>query len=411
MLIQFNFKNFKSYKNEVSLDLTATSIKEHDYNLIYDKKGERFLKVAAIYGPNAGGKSNIIEAFTFMRYWVLSSFKEAGEKKKIPLKRYAFDEELKNGKSEFEVFFKVRDNEYQYGFLIDDSKVYEEWLYKRDFRGKNRYNTIFERMENNIVSSKNLKEIAELAKNVINGSTLFLSFLGNTNIKEVKNVFDWFNETKVVNFGDSLTELIYETNYRLKSRYKDKNYIRGMVNFLKSIDIDIEDIVVREIEIENKKIPVLFSKHLNKRGESVELLFDEESDGTKKMLVLYNIFYDVFKNGETIFVDELDSKLHPILMRKIISMFHDEEVNRKNAQLIFTAHNVTLLTRDLFRRDEIWFADKENKESILFSLVEFKINGKKVRNDASYDKDYLKGKYGAIPIVKDFYFGDGKIEW
>ncbi len=122
------------------------------------------------------------------------------------------------------------------------------------------------------------------------------------------------------------------------------------------------------------------------------------------------IVEELFTNDETIFIDELDSKLHPILMRKIISMFHDEEVNRKNAQLIFTTHNVTLLTRDLFRRDEIWFTEKENKESILFSLVEFKINGKKVRNDASYDKDYLKGKYGAIPIVKDFYFGDGKIE-
>ncbi|BBE31910.1 transporter [Tepiditoga spiralis] len=410
MLIQFNFKNFKSYKNEVSLDLSATSIKDHEYNLIHDKNEEKFLKIAAIYGPNAGGKSNIIEAFRFMRYWVLSSFKEAGERKGIPLKCFAFDEKFKNGKSEFEVFFKEKGYEYQYGFLIDDSKVYEEWLYKRDFRGKNKYNIIFERKENNIKSSKFLKKVVSITENIINGSTLFLSFLGNINVKEIKNVFDWFREIKVINFGDSFSELIYETNSELKRRYKDKKYIKGLVEFLKSIDIDIEDIMVKERISNNKKTSILYSKHYDNKKKLIELPFDEESDGTKKMLLLYNIFYDVFKNGETIFIDELDSKLHPILMRKVIAMFHDEKVNKNNSQLIFTTHNVVLLTKDLFRRDEIWFAEKKSKESKLYSLVEFKVNGKKVRNDASYDKDYLKGKYGAIPIVKDFYFRAEKNE-
>ena len=404
MLIQFNFKNFKSFKNETSLDMTATSIKEHEYNLIYDEKGNKFLKIASIYGANAAGKSNILEAFSFMRYWVLSSFKKSYREETIPLKRYAFDDNFKNSKSEFEVFVKIDKVEYQYGFSIDNRIIYEEWLYKKEQKANSRFKTVFKRANKEIKTSKNLKKISKLAKESITDSTLFLSFLGNTKLEDPIKVFKWFEQTGVINFSNPLNELIYRYDPILQSRYKDREYISKLVSFLKSFDIDIEDIIIEQKELNGNKTFVLVSKHKNSKGNLVKLNFNEESDGTKKMLLLYNIFYDILTTGRTIFIDELDSKLHPILIRKIISIFHDEKTNINNAQLIFTTHNPIILTKEIFRRDEIWFVEKENKESILYSLVEFKSNGKKVRNDASYYKDYLKGKYGAIPIVKEFSF-------
>ena len=149
MLIQFNFKNFKSFKDDTSLDMTATSITEHPYNLI-NSGDEKYIKVAAIYGANASGKSSVLEAFNFMKKWIRDSFKKAAEKESISIKRFAFDGDAFKEPSEFEVFFNYRNNEYQYGFSLDNKKIFEEWFYLKEDNSKNKYINLFERSKGKI---------------------------------------------------------------------------------------------------------------------------------------------------------------------------------------------------------------------------------------------------------------------
>lgn len=406
MLIQFNFSNFKSYKNEVSLDMTATSIKEHPYNTVINSKGERYNKVAAIYGANASGKSGIIDAFEFMRFFVLNSFKRQGEGDDIPIKRFAFDKSSRNGKSEFEVFFTYKDKEYQYGFVLDNKKVYEEWLYKRDFRGKDKYSTLFERKYDKVSCGENLKE-ANVFTDLVGESTLFLSLISNAKIKEAKNVYSWFLDTEAMSLGNGVIEALITR--ALPTRIKDEKYLKSFEMFLKAIDIGIEGIRIEKVndtsDEEGNPTYKVYSKHISMDNDGyIELPFSEESSGTQKMFGLYNFLFNCLNKGGTLFIDELDAKLHPLLLRYIINMFHNPDINKNNAQLIYTTHDIYTLTKETFRRDQIWFCEKDEKGvSDLYSLVEYKLdNNKKVRNDATYNKDYLLGRYGAIPLLREF---------
>lgn len=406
MLIQFNFRNFKSYRDEVSLDMTATSVKEHPYNIITNSKGERYIKVAAIYGANASGKTGVIDAFNFMRHFVLTSFKRESEGKDIPLKRFAFDKSSTNGKSDFEVFFVYKNSEYQYGFTLDNKKVYEEWLYKRDYRYKAKYNTLFERSGGKIQCGENLKDANALV-NLVEESTLFLSFISNARIKEAKNVYEWFLYTPVImGFGDAIMELV--TRVLPLEELKDEKYQRNFEKFLKAIDVGIDGIRIEEIKDtsdDRKPVYKVYSKHKNNSGDGyIEIPFSEESSGTQKLFGIYAYLIECLRQGNTLFVDELDAKLHPLLLRYIINMFNNPNINKNNAQLIYTTHDTCTLKKETFRRDQIWFSEKdENGVSSLYSLVEYKLDDdKKVRNDATYDKDYLAGRYGAVPLLREF---------
>lgn len=408
MLIQFNFSNFKSYKEEVSLDMTATSIKEHPYNLISNIKNENYLKTAAVYGANASGKTGIFDAFDFMRDLILTSFRRESDKKGIPLKRFAFDKLSKNGRSEFEVFFNDQNKEYQYGFTVDNKKVYEEWLYKRDFRGKNKYKTLFERRNDKIICSDDLKNACKFV-DLVEDSTLFLSLISNAKIKEAKNVYKWFYNTEVIHFGNVAIEG-YLNRLLPVRELKDPRYKDGLEQFLKAIDVGIEGIRIEKMKDltgeEDESIYKVYSKHRMADGSGyVEIPFHEESSGTQKMFCMYYFLTEVLESGDVLFIDELDAKLHPLLLRYIISMFHNPDINKNNAQLIYSTHDISMLTKESFRRDQIWFAEKDHRGvSNLYSLAEYKLDSdKKVRNDATYNKDYLTGRYGAIPLLKEFY--------
>lgn len=407
MLIQFTFKNFKSYKEEVTLDMTATSIKEHMYNTVQCDKNNELLKVAAIYGANASGKTGIIDAFDFMRGFVINSFKNQNEGKGIPVKRFAFDRKSRNSKAEFEVFFIHEEKEYQYGFTVDNKKVYEEYLYKRNNRYKQRYDTLFERSEDKIECGSGFKD-AEKLVDLLGDSTLFLSLTSNTKIKDANKVLEWFLRSNVVDFGNTVIEGIVSRILPIKDM-KDKDYIKGLETFLKSIDTGIDGLRVEEIKdvVNEQGEPSykVYSKHklLDEEGY-IEIPFSEESSGTQKMFSLYGFLMDTIKYGDTIFIDELDAKIHPLLLRYIINMFHNPEINKNNAQLIYSTHDIYTLTKDTFRRDQIWFTDKDrNGVSSLYSLAEYKLDdNKKVRNDATYNKEYLLGRYGAVPLLKEF---------
>lgn len=407
MLIQFNFENYKSYLEETSLDLTATAYSELKDNLIEGEKGENYLKVTPIYGANASGKSNILEAFTFMKKLVIKSFEISNKSKKISLKRFQFSEIGKKSPSLFEVFFIHRKKEYQYGFNLNEDSIISEWLYKRDDDSNKKYDMVFERDYKKCNLNKDLKKARELT-DIMNDKTLLITLLSSLELEDIKNVFNWFEETQIVNFGSTSFELL--VNHSLpKVDFDNKSEYSKFMEFLSTCDLGIQGIRKEKVNADisdsddNEKIEryKVYTQHMNIDTQKFEeISLQEESSGTIKMIGLYNFIADTLEKGNTLFVDEMDAKLHPLLTRYLINLFQKEEHNPNGAQLIFTTHDTTSLSKELFRRDQIWFAEKNNNGiSKLFPLSEYKIGGNKVRKDASYSKDYLGGRYGAIPNI------------
>ena len=405
VLIQFNFKNYKGFKDDTSLDMTATALKEHQYN-IHEIGEDKLLKVAAIYGANASGKSTVIEAFGFMWSFVINSFRHSNENKEIPLKRFAFDTTSRNEPSEFEVFIKYKEEEYQYGFKLDNKRIIEEWLYRRDNSKKAvKYESLFEREGKNIDCSSKIKEAQSLSS-ITEENTLFLSICSNAKIPYVKDVMDWFRNVVILDMGDCDMET-YITK-AVSSNITNRKYQKSLVKFLNAVDINIKDIRVEKVNIadgenKNNRYKIYTLHNVQGATEMVEIPLHEESSGTRKLFALYGLFRHSIELGLPIFVDELDAKLHPLLIRYILSIFHSEDKNKNGAQLIYTTHDNYTLNKEIFRRDQIWFVEKDiNSVASLYSLAEYKIDDKKIRNDASYNKDYLSGKYGAIPILSSF---------
>lgn len=400
MLIQFNFKNFKSFKDEASLDMTATSITEHPYNLICSGD-EKYIKTAAIYGANASGKSSVIEAFKFMQNRVIFSFNRSTTTQDIPIKRFAFDSDALKEPAEFEVFFKHKNNEYQYGFSLDNKQILEEWLYLKKDSSKNKYITLFERSEGEIKCNSKLLKHAEHLTPMVENKTLFLSIISNTKIPYVKGIFEWFL-APVIDYGD----INFESNLikRNSPFIENEKYQKELVDFLNSIDINIEGIVVEKPKNENDKTKIYLKYLMKDKKSYYNMPLSEESSGTQKVFVLFNYLRSSLNKGTPMFIDQLDAKLHPLLLRYILTMFHDKNINKNGAQLIYVTHDNYTLTKDIFRRDQIWLVEKDSDLiSHLYSLAEYKLeDNKKVRKDATYSKDYLLGKYGAVPVFMDY---------
>lgn len=401
MLIQFNFKNFKSFRDDTSLDMTATSITEHPYNLI-SSGDEKYIKVAGIYGANASGKSSVLQAYEFMRTFIRNSFKQASTTEDIPIKRFAFDSESLKEHAEFEVFVKYKNNEYQYGFSLDNNKIFEEWLYLKKENSKDKYITLFERSNGKIDCNSKVLKGAENFISMVEDKTLFLSIISNAKIPYAKDIFSYFLVSGVIDYGNiniekALTEL-------LPPDIEDEFYQKELVDFLNAIDINIDGIIVEKPESENDK-PKIYTKHLMKdKINYYKMPIIEESSGTQKMFALFYFLQSSINLGIPIFIDELDAKLHPLLLRYILTMFHDENINKNGAQLIYVTHDNYTLTKDIFRRDQIWFVEKDSDAvSHLYSLAEYKSDDdKKIRKDASYNKDYLLGKYGSVPVLRGY---------
>lgn len=412
MLMQFSFSNFKSYLNETTLDLSSTNLSELKSNIINYKKNEEYLKVIAIYGSNASGKSNVLDAFQQMKFWVLKSFVLSTERKVIPLKRFHFSELGKTGNSLFEVFFTIDDKEYQYGYSLDEKSIHSEWLYKRNFKFKSKYDLVFERENEEFNLSPKLNKTKDLISSM-NEKTLLVTLLSSLKIDDAINVSKWFEDTEVINFGDTTFEFLVSRSLP-EVVFNDDNGYKRFIDFLKAIDLGIQGIRIEKIDnvnedSENKSERYkVYTQHRNIDNDSIEeIILNDESSGTIKMISLYYFLNEALEKGKTLFVDEMDAKLHPLLTRYIINLFQDSESNKNDAQLIFTTHDTHALNKELFRRDQIWFAEKNQKGiSELFSLSEYKVNNTKVRKDASYNKDYLGGRYGAIPNLSNFKEGD-----
>ena len=396
MLIRFSFKNFKSFKNENCLDMEATSLKEHEYNIAKIESGE-YLKVSAIYGANASGKTNVLQAFGYMKNRVLIT---DDSRKNTPMEENVFTYMINDDPISFEVEILAKNGKiYKYGFEVLKDNIISEWLYEKRI---NKFYTIFER-ENNIVNLKTNNKITEYAN--IDSRTLFLNIFSkiDSNNEDFNNVVTWFINANYLDLGNPLFENNINNRISLKI-LSDEKYKNELIRFIKTFESGIEGIKITPNSIEavknNNGIVKIELIHKGENGIIKALPLELESNGTRKMFHLFDFFMDALKFGMVLFIDELDAKLHPLLTRYIINLFHKEETNIGNGQLIYSTHDTVNLNKDTFRRDEIWFAEKDRDGiSTMYSLSDYKINDTKVRNDATYNKDYLSGRYGAIPIL------------
>ncbi len=404
MLIRFSFKNFKSFKNENCLDMEATSLKEHEYNVAKTENGE-YLKVSAIYGANASGKTNVLQAFDYMKKRILVS---DDSKKNSPIDEeniYSFM--INNAPIALEVEILAKNNKiYKYGFEVLKDTIISEWLFEKRV---NKFYAIFERENNNVSMKPN--KISDLVN--IDERTLFLNIYSkiDRNNEDFSNVYDWFVNSMYLDLGNPNFERFINNRVSLKI-LSDENYKKELLKFIKTFDSGIEGIKTTPDSLEavksNNGIIDIEVLHRGENGELKALPFYLESNGTRKMFHLFDFFMDALKNGMVLFVDELDAKLHPLLTRYIINLFHNSQTNIGNGQLIYSTHDTVNLNKETFRRDEIWFAEKD-KDGIseIYALSDYileddKNAGKKVRNDATYNKDYLTGRYGAIPVLEEF---------
>lgn len=405
MLIRFSFKNFKSFKNENCLDMEATALKEHEYNMAKTDTGD-YLKVSAIYGANASGKTNILQAFSYMKKKVLVSDDSRINNNLNEENIFSFM--INNEPISLEVEILAKNNKiYRYGFEVLNNAIISEWLYEKRI---NKFYEIFERANNNIEVKDNKNKLLGLAN--VDGKNLFLNVFSkiDKNNEDFNNVYEWFINSNYLDLGDPNFENVLNNRISLKI-IEDEKYKKKLLKFIRTFDATIDSINISPNSIEELKdtngIVKVELVHNGEDGNKKALPLALESNGTMKMFYLFDFLIDTLRNGMVLFVDELDAKLHPLLTRYIINLFHNSEKNIGNGQLIYSTHDTVNLNKETFRRDEIWFVEKDkNGVSEIYSLSDYIMedengNVKKIRNDATYNKDYLTGRYGAIPILEE----------
>lgn len=398
MLCQFSVKNYKSIRDEITFDMQAAAISEHIDRIIKDTDDQLFLLVSSIYGPNGGGKSNVLEALQTLGTMVLRPVYAAKQNgaadykfNKYPVKSFMFSEESRNNPTGFEIFFRTRLAEYKYTLSVHDGIVVNESLDRVKLE-TGRKSALFLRKGDEINFKgvfARLKISEGLSRNLPLLSYLGITYMVNDVITDVMNWFE--NGIDFLNYGNPLEEL--RTAIAISEEIKHL-----VLDMVREMDLDIEDFRVEKRE--NDRIEV-FTQHIVD-GCTTELMLSDESSGTKKLFGLLPFIAKSLAFGTALLIDELDAKIHPVLLKYVIMLYNNMEINKHGAQLIFTSHDLSAMNNEVFRRYEIWFVAKgNNQNSKLYSLVEFKTgSGEIVRKDARYDKQYLEGKYGADPYLR-----------
>ncbi len=392
MLIEFKFRNFKSFKDETSFLMTSvSSFKEHyEKNIIPLEKEFDLLKTSAVYGLNAGGKSNFIYAMLYMKGIIHDSFSDSLKKEEDKRDhdfQFKLNKSSEDADTMFEVSFLINKTIFRYGFEINGHEIKKEWLYKK----LERENPLFIRTGNNFQINKTGFKEGSKYKNDVNQNVLFISHLAQNNQSLSRTIFDWFINVNVLS---GLSEYNYSkfTAKLLKNDVAFKNWISLALKYLEINNIEAGEEEGEIVTYHNK-----YDEN-NFLIDSIPFLVAEkESQGTRKLIHLLGPIYDTIKNGRILFIDEFDSRLHPNLTKKLLQLFN--EFNIRGAQLIFTGHDVSLLDKNILRRDQIWFINKDQfGVSELYSLSE--INAKTVRNTSSFDKKYLENKFGASDTLE-----------
>ncbi|MEG4485799.1 ATP-binding protein [Microcoleus sp. D2_18a_B4] len=405
MLIGFSVGNYKSFKETVTLSMVASSITEEDKELdennvfpINDKLS--LLKSAAIYGANASGKSNIVAAINFMKWFVLNSSKETQVSDAIDIEAFRLSTETEKEPSFFEIVFLLEGKTFRYGFEVNAREVVSEWLFQAD---NSEEKMLFERDFDNYI----LDDFPEGQgiSDKTRSNALFLSVVAQFNGKISGKILLWFSKTLQLISG------LQDTQYREETleSFENDRYRHDIIEFIKKLDLGIADIQIKKyisqktamFGIYEVGVKTVHRKYDADGKQAAIELFDietHESEGTNKLFALAGILLDTLRTGKILLIDELDARLHPLITRELICLFNSNETNPHNAQLIFTTHDTNLLSSKSFRKDQIWFTEKDNKGATdLYSLVEYKVG-----KDASFERDYIIGKYGAIPFIGNF---------
>jgi len=435
MLVQFRIKNFRSFRDEQVLSLVASNDTVLEENCATEGK-LHLLKAVGIYGPNASGKSNLIKAIDIMKDIVLNSanYKPG---KKLPIQPFLLDDESKKEPSSFEVTFYHGDTRYQYGFSVTNERIHEEWLLaypkgRTMDKAQTWYHRTFSKLSTDWKFSSFLRGEKEHIKNKTRDNALFLSAAAQWNNKQLTTVYEWFKDKlRVVPpkeyfrpvTAEMLLDIEKEEDVR-KELYefvtaalqkadlgihgvnvKKLKFDRSTIEFPKDMPNEIREKVLKGFEKKLRlKVEML---HFNTRkNENISLPLEEESDGTQRFFQLLGPWLEAVSNGYTVFIDELEASLHPLLTRELIKFIQNPENNKSGAQLIFATHDTTLLDPELFRRDQIWFNDKDKGGgTILYSMSDYK--ERKPRKGEAMQKGYLAGRYGAIPILEAFSIPNG----
>jgi uncharacterized protein len=425
MLIEFSVGNYRSFKEKVTFSMVAANLvsqdKDLDINNVFAVDTELSLvKSAAIYGANASGKSNLAKALQFMKWFMVNSSKETQITEAIGVERFKLSTETDDQPSFFEIVFLLDGQQHRYGFTADREKVVSEWLF---YVPKTRETKLFSRQDNDFEIAKVYKADGIASKTRRNA--LFLSVSAQFNVHKSESILNWLtlqlnlisglDDTKFLN--DTIYELfrtdIYDKAIKLIDRF-DLNII-GVVQRPNQADIKLRNAIAHYSDDRKKILDVMkdsfhtlmsdriietIHQKFNSNGEALSLesfnFLTEESAGTQKLFALASFLVDTLDRGRVLIIDEFDARLHPLMSRSIVELFNSNETNPHNAQLIVMTHDTNLLSNKIFRRDQIWFTEKDRYgATALYSLAEYK-----VRNDASFGSDYIKGKYGAIPYIQ-----------
>ncbi len=426
MLVQVTVRNFKVFRSEAKLTLFASnydkSTREQENVFEVPKFGFRLLKSAVVYGANASGKTKLIDAVHFVKEFVLNSSKESQQGEKIDTEPFRLNMASASEPSMFEIVFIYEDEMYRYGFEVTQQEVVSEWLYHRP---NTKEVEIFSRDRQNFdVHARSFKKGNLLVKeNMVRKNALMISVAAQFNDKLAQKVLAWFE-----NFHQ--LSGLHEGGYVGYSMGRIQDSKNKILSLLKEADIGIEDISLKKMDSGNlpesmpEKLKEIIRKKIDEdKSEFFEgvktfhKIYDEnnfesgleefsldedESSGTIKFFALIGPILSALETGGVLFMDEIDSKLHPNLVCKLIALFHSVWSNPRNAQLIFNTHNTNLLSAEIFRRDQIWFVEKDRFGAASFySLASFKTDegGRKTDN---FEEKYLQGRYGGVPVLGDF---------
>ena len=414
MLVEFRVKNFRSMRDEQVLSLVASKDKTlGDTNVMSTglKAAPGLLRSAVVYGANAGGKSNLINALQYMRGVVLESATVIQPGQTYGVQPFRLDDLSASEATEFEVTFIVAGVRYQYGFAITSQRIVREHLlvYKA-FKPQRWFERHFEADSGKDVYEfgPGLKGAKHLWEGATRPNSLFLSMAVQLNSEAMRPVFDWFS-TALVIFNEQ-AKLSPQTSIQMLQQAEGRKQICA---FLTAADISISDIEVitrkvpghavhldldankTEVRSEEVEEHQLRFSHVTERGRAVFDLMDESS-GTRNLLFLTGPVLDILTKGLTLVIDELDTSLHTLLVRELVRLFHRPDVNTGGAQIIFTTHDTSLLDApNLFRRDQVWFIEKDKDQaSTLVALAEFS-----PRKNEALERGYLIGRYGGIPFL------------
>jgi len=421
MIVEFTVGNFLSFKENKTLSLEATSITEYKESTF--KAGNyKLLKSAVLYGANSSGKSNFIKAMSIMKRIVMTSVEKTSASK-FEIVPFLLNTNTENKPSYFELVFLINNTRYRYGFEIDNKSVHGEWLFKLV---DDKEVPLFIREENGIGVTENFDEGAGLESKT-RENALFLSVVDQLNGEISGIIINWFNDWETIS---GLSHDNYRgVTFALLDKKKSKN---RLLDFFKDLDLGFEQLKFRKEKFQESLLPNdLPSEMLNDiindlqgktiaRINTIHKKFDgkgnqvgvrdfdlrnQESSGANKIIDISGPIFDTLLGGGVLVIDELDAKLHPLMTAAITNLFNSPEYNTNNAQLIFATHDTNLLSYGRFRRDQIYFLEKDKyKASDLYSLIEYKEDdsNKKIRKDRSFEKDYINGRYGAIPFIGNF---------